>query len=66
MLDDNKVSFILKWNTEISQECISWLSHNHGAEELTSEPSSASWRDGSFDDGDLEIRTSFAEHVSST
>lgn len=65
MLHDNEVSLILEWNTKIRQEGISWLAHNHGAEKLASEPSSSSWGDGSFDDGDLEIWTSLAKHVCS-
>ena len=65
MLHNNEVSLILKWDTEINQECISRLAHNHSAEELATEPSSTTWRDGSLNDGNLEIRTSFTEHVGS-
>ena len=65
MLHNHKVSFVLEWHTKISQESISGLAHDHGAEQLATEPSSASWRDGSFNDGNLEVRTSLAEHISS-
>lgn len=63
MLHDNKVSLVFEWNTEISQECISRLTHNHCAEELTSKPSSATWGDRSFNDSNLEIGTRLPEHV---
>jgi hypothetical protein len=65
MLHNNEVSLILEWDTEVDQECISRLTHNHSAEELSTEPCSTTWRDGGFNDGDLEIRTSLAEHVGS-
>jgi hypothetical protein len=65
MLHNNEISLIFKRDTEVNQECISRLAHNHCAEELATEPSSTTWRDGSFNDGNLEIRTSFAEHVGS-
>jgi hypothetical protein len=65
VLHNDEVSFILERNSEVSQESISRLAHNHGAEELTTKPSSTSRRDGSLNDGDLEIGTSLAKHVSS-
>src|SRR5882672_8180529 len=65
MLHNHEVSFVLERDTKISQESISWLTHNHGAEELTTKPGPASWRYRSLDDCNLEIGTSLAEHVGS-
>lgn len=65
VLHDDELSFVLEGDTKVSQKRISRLAHDHGAKELTTKPSSPSWRNGSFDDGDLEIGTSLAKHVSS-
>lgn len=64
MLHHDKITLIIEWNTEISQEGIGRLSHNHGGEELAAEPSSTAWRDGGLDNGDLQVWASFAKHVS--
>jgi len=66
VLDNHKVSLIFKGHAKVIQESISRLSHDHGAEELATEPSSTSWRNRGFNDGNLEVWTSFAQHVSST
>ena len=65
MLHDNKVTFIIERNAEISQKRISRLAHDHGTEKLASEPSSTSRGDRSLNDSNLEIRASFSEHVGS-
>jgi hypothetical protein len=65
MPHNGKVSFILERNTEIGQESISRLTHNHSAEELATKPRSTTRRDRSLDNGNLKIRTSLAEHVCS-
>ena len=65
MLHDDEVFFVLERDTEIGQKRIGRLSHDHGAEELATKPSSASRRDGCFNDSNLEIRTSLPEHVGS-
>src|SRR4051812_2954491 len=66
VLDNNEISLILEWDTKIGQECISRLAHDHGREKLSTEPSTTAWRDGCFNDGNLQVGTSFAEHVCST
>lgn len=66
MLHDHKVSFVFERNTDVSQESVGRLTHDHGAEELTAKPSATPWRYRSLNDGNLEIRTSLAKHVGST
>ena len=63
MLHDNKVALILEWNSEVVQERISGLAHDHCTEKLASEPGPTARRDRSFDDSNLQVRTSFAKHV---
>jgi hypothetical protein len=63
VLDDNETSLILERDAKIGQEGISRLAHDHSREELATEPSTTTWRDRRFNDSDLEIRTSLAEHV---
>lgn len=63
VLYDNEISFVFEGNTELNQESVSGLAHNHGAEELATEPSSTTRRDRSLNDSDFEVGTCFAEHV---
>lgn len=65
MLHNYEVAFVLVWNTEIVEESFGGLSHHHGAEELASEPGTASGGDAGFDDGNLQVGTLLAEHVGS-
>jgi hypothetical protein len=65
VLDNHVVTLVLVGNTDLAEESISGLAHDHGGEELTSEPSTTTRRHGSLDDGDLEIGTLLAQDVSS-
>jgi hypothetical protein len=65
MFDNDKISFILERDTQINQESISRLTHDHCAKELATKPGTASGRNGSLDEGNLEIGASFAEHIRS-
>lgn len=65
MLHDDVIAFIFEWNSEIGEEGISRLPHDHGGEELAAKPSTTSWGDGSLDNSDLQVRAGLAKHVSS-
>lgn len=67
VLDDDEVgvwTFVVVGDSELAEEGIRWLAHDHGGEELAAEPSTATWGDTGLDDGDLEIWTSLGEAVS--
>jgi hypothetical protein len=64
MFHDNKIPLIFILHSKFPQKGISRLAHNHSREELSAKPSSSTGRHGSFNDSNLKIRTSFAEHVS--
>ena len=55
VLDDNKVALVLVWHTNLIQEELSRLTHDHGAEELTTEPGTATGSHARLNDGNLEI-----------
>lgn len=66
VLDDDEVgvwAIVLVRDTDLTQEGIGGLPHDHGAEELTSEPSASTWSDTSLDNGDLEVWTGLGEAV---
>lgn len=63
MLHDNVVTFVFVRDAEVVQESIGRLAHDHGAEELTTEPGTAAWRDACLDDGDLEVGAFLRELV---
>lgn len=65
VLHNHKVALVFERNAEVIEEGIGGLAHNHGAEELASEPSTASWSNASLDDGNLEVRALLAENVGS-
>lgn len=66
MLDNHIVTLVLVGNTNLTEESISGLAHDHGGEELSAEPSTATRRHRSLDDGDLEIGSLLAQDVSGT
>jgi hypothetical protein len=63
MLDNDKISLVLKRDTDLLQEMMGRLSDDHGRHELTSEPSASSGSDACFDDGDDQVGSSFGERV---
>ena len=63
MLHNDKVTLVFVWYAEVVQEGVGGLAHHHGAEELASEPGTASGRDAGLDDGDLQIGTLLGELV---
>jgi hypothetical protein len=64
MLNDDKVTFILVRHTNLVQEELCRLAHDHGAEELTTEPGTTTGGNASFDNGNLEVGTLGGECVS--
>lgn len=65
MLHNHVVALIFVRHAEVIQEGIGRLAHDHGAEELATEPCSTSRRDTCLDDGNLEVGTFFCKLVSS-
>lgn len=65
MLDDNEVSLIIVRNTKVVQEDFGRLTHDHGAEELATEPSTTTGSDTRLNDGNLQVWASLAKHVCS-
>jgi hypothetical protein len=57
MLDDDEVALVLVGNADLVEEKFGWLAHDHGAEELTSEPGSTTRGDAGLDNGYLEVGT---------
>mmetsp|Transcript_10093 Transcript_10093/g.19354 ORF Transcript_10093/g.19354 Transcript_10093/m.19354 type:complete len:204 (+) Transcript_10093:690-1301(+) len=57
MLDDHVVIRLLRvWNTDLVQELVGWLAHNHSAHELASKPCSTPRSNILFDDRNLDFR----------
>ena len=65
MLHNHVVALIFVRHAEVIQEGIGRLAHDHGAEELATEPCSTARRDTCLDDGDLEVGTLLRKLVSS-
>jgi len=66
MLDNDIVAVIsvfLVCNTNFAKEGISRLAHDHGREELATEPSTTTRADTGFDDGNLQVRASLGQAV---
>jgi hypothetical protein len=53
MFHNDVIPFIFERNADVGQESLGRFTHNHGREELAAKPGSASWRDGSLNDGNL-------------
>jgi len=67
MLDNDIVAVItifLVLDTDLAEESISRLAHDHGREELATEPSTTTRADAGFDDGNLQVRASLGQAVS--
>jgi len=54
---------VLVRHTDLSQESISRLTHDHGREELATEPSTATRGDIGLDDSNLQIRTCLCQAI---
>jgi hypothetical protein len=65
VLDNDVVALVLVRDTNVTEEDISRLAHNHSREELSSQPGTATGRHRGLDDGDLEVGTLLAEDVGS-
>lgn len=55
---------LLVGNTNFAEESIGRLPHDHGREELSAKPSTATGGDTSLDDSDLQVRTLLGQAVS--
>lgn len=64
VLDSDPVTIVLVRNTELVEEEMGGLSHDHRAEELATEPCATTRSDASFNDGDLEVGTLGRKHES--
>ena len=53
MLDDDVVTLVLIWHTQFVEQVVRGLAHNHGAEELASQPGATAWRHTLLNDGHL-------------
>lgn len=65
MLHNYVVAFIFVRHAKVIEEGIGRLTHDHGAEELTTKPGSTARRDTCLDDGDFEVGTLLRKLVSS-
>lgn len=65
MLHNDKVTLVLVGNTNVVEESLGRLAHDHGAEELTTEPGTASRGDASLDNCNLQVGTLLAKHIRS-
>lgn len=65
MLHYNEIALIFVWDAEVVQESVGGLAHDHGAEELATEPGTTTWGDTCLDDGNLEVRALLSELVGS-
>lgn len=63
VLDDDVVALVLVRDTDLAEEGISRLAHDHSREELPAQPGAAARRHGGLDDGNLEVGTFLAEDV---
>lgn len=54
---------VLIRHTDLPEEGVGRLAHDHGAEELATEPSTATRGDIGLDDGDLQVRAGLREAV---
>ena len=64
MLHNDEIPLVLERNPQIVEKSLGRLPHDHGTEELATEPSPAAGRHGSLDDGNLEVGTCLCKHVS--
>lgn len=64
VLDSNPLAVILVRDAELIEEEMGGLAHNHGAEELATQPSTTTRSNTGFDDGDLKVGTLGGEHES--
>src|SRR5690348_2912830 len=55
MFNDDIIALVLIRHANVVQEGIRWLAQNHGREELTAQPATATRAHGSLNDGDLKI-----------
>jgi hypothetical protein len=65
MLDGNiarVLASILIRHPDFPQESVGRLTHDHGGEELTAEPSTATRGDIGLDDGNLQVRTGLGSY----
>mmetsp|Transcript_9002 Transcript_9002/g.20454 ORF Transcript_9002/g.20454 Transcript_9002/m.20454 type:complete len:302 (-) Transcript_9002:336-1241(-) len=53
--NDDVVALIFVLHSNLVEEVVSWLAHDHSAHELTTEPRTASGRDVLLDHGNLEV-----------
>lgn len=54
VLDDNEVTLVLIGHLKLVQDGVCRLAHNHGAEQLASQPCAAAWGNPLLDDGHLD------------
>jgi hypothetical protein len=64
MLHGNPVAVVLIRNTNLVEEQLGWLAHDHGAEELAAKPSTSARSDTGFNDGNLEVGALGSKHIS--
>lgn len=55
MLDNHVVALVFVWNVKLVEEQIYWLTHDHGREQLASQPASSSWSNVGLDDDYLLV-----------
>jgi hypothetical protein len=65
VLDSDPVTVVLVGDTKLVEEQLGRLAHDHGAEQLATEPSTTTRGDAGFDNGDLKVRALGCEHESS-
>lgn len=66
VLYNNKVSLIFIRHTKVGQKGICRLTHNHGAEQLATEPSPTTRSYACLDNGNFEVWARLPKHVSCT
>jgi hypothetical protein len=66
VLNDDEVTFILVWHTNLVQEQFSRLAHDHSAKELTAEPGATTRSDAGLDHSNLKVGTLRGQSVRST
>ena len=55
MLDNNEIALVLVRDANLVQEELGRLAHDHGTEELATEPGATTRRNASLDNGNLEV-----------
>ena len=63
VLDDHVGALVFIGDTDLAEEGVGGLAHDHGGEELTTEPGATAGRDGGFNDSDTEVGTLRGEDV---